>query len=77
MIKYERLKYTLSALFLSLFITENCLSLAFTVSPRETFGAFVAFCSQGCSAFKRYMIYKTILYVPTILCSNRKQARHK
>jgi len=41
---------TLKALFLSLFITENCLSLALTVSPKETLGAFFAFCNHGWSA---------------------------
>lgn len=41
---------TRSALFLNLFITANCWSLARTVSPRETFGAFFAFCNQGWSA---------------------------
>ena len=41
---------TLRAFFLNLFITENCLSLALTISPSGTFGAFFAFCSQGCSA---------------------------
>jgi hypothetical protein len=34
---------------LNLFILENCLSLDFTISPRGTFGAFLAFWSQGCS----------------------------
>lgn len=49
---FKEINITLRALFLSLFITENCFSLALTVSPKETFGAFFAFCSQGCSAFK-------------------------
>jgi len=40
---------TRRALFLNLFITENCLSLDLTISPNGTFGAFFAFCSQGCS----------------------------
>lgn len=44
------IQITFRALFFSLFITENCLSLAFTVSPKGTFGAFFAFCNHGCSA---------------------------
>lgn len=40
---------TLRAFLLNLFISENCLSLDLTTSPRGTFGAFFAFCSQGCS----------------------------
>ena len=42
---------TLKALFLSLFITENCMSLDLTVSPNETLGAFFSFCNHGWSAF--------------------------
>jgi len=34
---------TLRALLLNLFITENCLSLDLTTSPRLTVGAFLAF----------------------------------
>jgi hypothetical protein len=34
---------TLRALLLNLFILENCFSLDFTMSPRGTFGAFLAF----------------------------------
>lgn len=44
-------RITLRALFFSLFITENCLSLALTVSPKETLGAFFTFCNHGWSAF--------------------------
>ena len=51
-----RQKYTLSACFLNLFITENCWSLALTVSPKLTFGAFLMFCNHGWSGEK----YKVI-----------------
>jgi len=43
---------TLKALFLSLFIIENCLSLDLTTSPSSTFGALLESCNQGCSASK-------------------------
>lgn len=41
---------TLNAFLLNLFILENCFSLDLTTSPSGTFGAFLAFWSQGCSA---------------------------
>lgn len=44
------LSLTRSAFFLSLFIPENCCSLARTVAPRLTLGALLAFCSHVCSA---------------------------
>jgi hypothetical protein len=40
---WEKKIQTLSALLLNLFILENCFSLDFTMSPRGTFGAFLAF----------------------------------
>ena len=50
---YEQERFrTLRALLLNLFILENCFNLDFTMSPRGTFGAFLAFCSQGCSAIR-------------------------
>jgi len=42
---------TLKALFLSLFITKNYLSLALTVSPKETLGAFFLFSNHKLSTF--------------------------
>ncbi|KAF5762619.1 hypothetical protein HanXRQr2_Chr15g0671101 [Helianthus annuus] len=41
---------TLRAFLLNRFINENCFNLDLTTSPRGTFGAFLAFWSQGCSA---------------------------
>lgn len=52
-------KITLKALFLSLFITENCFSLALTVSPNETLGAFFAFINHGWSAFSEQVTVKS------------------
>lgn len=37
------------AFFLNLFMTENCFSLALTISPNGTFEAFLAFCNHECS----------------------------
>lgn len=61
-------KLTLRALFLSLFMTENCLSLAFTVSPKETFGAFLAFCIHGWSdiILKKQTRFRHIKQIPDI-----------
>ena len=39
--------FTLSARFLSLFMTVNCFNLALTVSPSDTLGAVFAFCNHG------------------------------
>lgn len=57
-IKYEP---TLRAFLLNLFITENCLSLDLTTSPRGTFGAFLAFWSQGCSGIQKYSLSENMV----------------
>jgi len=62
----EVLKYcwniTLKALFLSLFIRENCFNLILTVLSKETLGSLFAFCNHKWSTIRNVIIFNFVKF---------------